>query len=243
MAHTIGTYRAHLVTLKRTLTRESDLMHAIQRFVTPQTDTMLMHLSELIDRSRMHSVDYATIDDQYRRYCTEELKPFTNRLRTIRDRVHKAVKSIETAHHELSADFAHLSPKLPRALGEAHKRAGEDLSIVSKDERFVEKVEREEERMLRRMEQLIDGFILRDIARAERHHRPDDTPLDSDIKALQETSRKVQGFSNLICEKARLARVHLDDAIDDIGQEIEGVEKIVELTQHKDPFLQSKRAA
>ncbi|MFT4308777.1 MAG: hypothetical protein ACMXYM_05420 [Candidatus Woesearchaeota archaeon] len=243
MAHTIHTYREHLITLKQTLKTESIVMRLIQENIPRQTNVMIVHLSDYIGTMQMHRVDYAEIDKQLRRFCNEDLKPFIEGLHRLHDSIHPGITKIETVHRELSQDFAHLSRKLREVLENTHKQAKRDVEAVKKDLRFVEKQEGDEERMLRRMEQLIDRFILRDIARAERHHRPDDTPLKSDIEALQETSKKVQGFSNLICEKARLARVHLEKATTRVQQEIQGIDKLIELAKHKNPFPQLERAA
>jgi hypothetical protein len=233
MNHSIDTYEDHLRTVLLSLRNEAKFMDSVRSSTKKPVDGVLGELSNDVQQARARGVEYAKLDVQFKSLLETRVEPLILWLNRLHERSQNAIKRIESASKELRADFAGVRTILPDSLKQLFDRAKADCDLIGKDERFIE---RSEQAMMKRMDQLIDSMITRDIARAQRHHHPSDTPLATDLERLDEISRKIEKYAALIAERARRAKVHLDDTCELIEQEIQGVVKLKQLSTRTDPF-------
>ena len=224
MSFSFETYKNHLHTIESLIEREAQRMGELHTHLKTQTDAQIHAIDSLISRAQMAGVDYALIDTQFRAHLEGETKPFIDYLKRMRERTRTSLTHLHSAHEELHADFSKIGSQLPASIANLAQRAEKDLELAEKDEQFLDRTEKTIERLFERLVQLAEGFIKRDIARAERHHRPDDTPLKHDMERLSELTTKLARAGHMISNRARLAHVHLTDAHEMITQELEGID-------------------
>ena len=248
MAHTIGTYEHQLsiehATLSRCLERIAGVEHQVEK-VRDRCTAFIVEAQEILSHRNSTNVSYESLDQMIKGFARTHASTL-KQVERILSHVPDGLGAIDAASKNADIEFKQVHVRLPAQLVRIHNNAKRAVRVTRDDRTRINNDTHKISEHLSRAISYLHNVMIRDIKQARKEDSFTLKTLGREFESLSHAKDLTAWAHTALKGEIAHVRVlegHVRSAVETIEREIEGIHKLQQFAQHKDPFGHLDRAA